>query len=92
MRTSGTTLPPNGHQKFGVSPGDLKVIIHYRHRHHNFVEKFLPTVPSFPFRKLNSHLKLGHSGGGDGYIVLVPNHVIEIGVRPLCIDQEGRVK
>jgi|GEM_PF-3485430 len=81
-----TTLSPNCHKKFGVHSRDFEVIVHYRHRHHNLVKQFLPAMSGLPFRELDSHLKLGHSDRGDCYIVLVPNHVVEIGVRPLRID------
>ena len=79
-------MSPNCHKKFGVNSGDLEVIVHYRHRRHNFVEKFLTAMPSLAFRKRDSHLKLGHGNGGYCYVVLVPNRVIEIGVRPFRIN------
>jgi hypothetical protein len=80
MRTPWATLSPNRYKQFGVNSGDFEVIVHYGHRRHNLVKKFLTTMPSLPFRKFDSHLKFGNSDGGDCYVVLVPNRVIEIGV------------
>ena len=79
-------MSPNRYEKFGVSSGDFEVIVHYGHRRHNFVKKFLTTMPGLPLRKLDSHLKFSHSDGGNCYVVLVADRVIEIGVRPLSID------
>ena len=65
---------------------DFNVIVHYRQRNQNFVEKFLTTMSGLPFRQFNSHLKLRHSDGGDCYVVLVSNHLVKIGVGPFRID------
>jgi hypothetical protein len=79
-------LSTNYHQKLGVSSGDIEVIVHNGHRRHNFVKKFLTTMPRLPFRKLNSDLKFSHGDSGDRHIDLVTNRVIKISVGPLGID------
>jgi hypothetical protein len=62
------------------------VVIHNRHRRNNFIEEVPTTLPGPSFRQLDSHLKLGHRNGGNRYVVLVFDHLVEIGMRPLCID------
>jgi len=69
-----------------VSSGDFEVIVHNRHRDHDFVKKFLTATPGFALRQLDPHLKLGHSDGGNCYVVFVANQFVEIGVRPICIN------
>ena len=92
MRLSGSSLTSNRDEKLGVRSCDGEVVVNDRKRRHDVIDEGLTAVPGFSFGQLHADLELGQRNCRNSDVVVVVDNVVETGIRPFCVNQEGRVE